>query len=259
MKTTKTLNDIFSSWITDGVFHELSTIYPDQDIFSGIVDAHALDLDYHGNRSGKKEISPLLYKLEETGDYDTAAEYMTAIGAIIKSKFYEDWKRIKAALFAEYNPIENYNSTEVRTGGHTETETPDDFKETTVQTPNNWKTETQGNDTDNVINVNKGVYAFNSEGPSPKETEQTTQKNKQTTEQSGTYTTERSESGSKTRETVYDEETLVRSGNIGVTTSQQMIESELALRKHHFWDIVFKDVDTILTTNTFIKEVKCYD
>lgn len=41
--------------------------------------------------------------------------------------------------------------------------------------------------------------------------------------------------------------TLKRHGNIGVTTSQQMIESELELRKKNFFEIVFRDVDNYLT------------
>ena len=36
--------------------------------------------------------------------------------------------------------------------------------------------------------------------------------------------------------------TFERSGNIGVTTSQQMIESEIELRKKQFYEIVFHDI-----------------
>ena len=39
---------------------------------------------------------------------------------------------------------------------------------------------------------------------------------------------------------------LTRSGNIGVTTSQQMIESELKLRKQNLLDIIYNDLDSIL-------------
>lgn len=40
---------------------------------------------------------------------------------------------------------------------------------------------------------------------------------------------------------------LTRSGNIGVTTSQQMIESEIELRKKNLYNIIFDDVDSIVT------------
>lgn len=40
---------------------------------------------------------------------------------------------------------------------------------------------------------------------------------------------------------------LTRSGNIGVTTSQQMIQSERELWEWNFFDKVFRDIDTFLT------------
>ena len=39
---------------------------------------------------------------------------------------------------------------------------------------------------------------------------------------------------------------LTRSGNIGVTTSQQMIQSEIELRKHNLLDIIYNDIDSLL-------------
>lgn len=40
---------------------------------------------------------------------------------------------------------------------------------------------------------------------------------------------------------------LTRSGNIGTTTTQMMAESELEYRKHLFFEMVFSDIDHILT------------
>lgn len=48
-----------------------------------------------------------------------------------------------------------------------------------------------------------------------------------------------------------NERQLTRSGNIGVTTTQQMLESEIELRKKNFYDILFKDVDTLLTIEVY--------
>lgn len=47
------------------------------------------------------------------------------------------------------------------------------------------------------------------------------------------------------------EYTLHRHGNIGVTTNQQMIESEIELRKHNFFEIVFSDIDKYLTLSVY--------
>ena len=66
-------------------------------------------------------------------------------------------------------------------------------------------------------------------------------------ETSGTFETETERTGTYEKETAYDTE-LRRSGNIGVTTSQQMITSERELWLwHYFQDIVFKDIVKMLT------------
>lgn len=44
---------------------------------------------------------------------------------------------------------------------------------------------------------------------------------------------------------------LTRSGNIGVTTSQQMLESELDLRQWIYFENVMKDIDSLLTLNIY--------
>lgn len=47
------------------------------------------------------------------------------------------------------------------------------------------------------------------------------------------------------------ERELTRSGNIGVTTSQQMLQSEIELRKWVFYQSVFDDIDSILTLKIY--------
>lgn len=44
---------------------------------------------------------------------------------------------------------------------------------------------------------------------------------------------------------------LTRSGNIGVTTSQQMIQSEIELWQWNFFETVFNDIDTVLTIQVY--------
>lgn len=44
---------------------------------------------------------------------------------------------------------------------------------------------------------------------------------------------------------------LTRSGNIGVTTSQQMIQSEIELWQWNFFMTVFNDIDTVLTIQVY--------
>lgn len=76
----------------------------------------------------------------------------------------------------------------------------------------------------NTANSNSGIYGFNS----------ATAVNANTA--TGTGTTERE---------------LKRNGNIGVTTSQEMIEAERDLWYWNFYKYVFSDLDTILVLNIY--------
>jgi hypothetical protein len=65
-----------------------------------------------------------------------------------------------------------------------------------------------------------------------------------------TDTTTRNLTDAETGETETVRE-LTRSGNIGVTTSQQMIQSSIDLWQWNFFNQVFEDLDTLLTISTY--------
>ena len=44
---------------------------------------------------------------------------------------------------------------------------------------------------------------------------------------------------------------LTRKGNIGVTTTQQMINSELELREYNLIEVIYSDIDSILTLKIY--------
>lgn len=78
----------------------------------------------------------------------------------------------------------------------------------------------------NTVGTSADTYGFNSVDSVP------------TSKVNTTSTTE----GSKDD----NDRDLTRSGNIGVTTSQQMLESELSLRKFEFYHVLMNDIDKIL-------------
>ena len=63
-----------------------------------------------------------------------------------------------------------------------------------------------------------------------------------------THAKDYQESGTEEVEHEYEFE---RRGNIGVTTSQQMLESEIELRKFSFLEMVYNDIDKVLTLQTY--------
>lgn len=72
-----------------------------------------------------------------------------------------------------------------------------------------------------------------------------------TTQKSTLDTSDNTTYNSTIKETDSTTHTLHRHGNIGVTTSQQMIEAELVLRRKNFFDIVFADLDRLLTLSIY--------
>ena len=155
--------------------------------------------------------------------------------------FYrEAWDKIHEALTSDYNPINNYSMTESGQDTRTNTGTQSTSgtqSGTEKETPNLTTTSTGEN------NSSGGLYGFNSAASVPSDTTQGTNTNTNT--QTGTVNTETGGTTSSTRTDDLTEKnvhTFERSGNIGVTTSQQMIESELELRKKQFYSIVYSDI-----------------
>lgn len=156
-----------------------------------------------------------------------------------------------------------------------ETESFTNYHETTTETPEEWTKTIESLTADNEGNSENSVVPFNGSTPllaskvktdakSKSEETQTGTFEHDTTKtgsisrgQSGTYETETVESGTdtttETQEGTFETETeynteLERSGNIGVTTSQQMIQSERDLWLwNFFYKVVFPDVDKVLT------------
>lgn len=172
-----------------------------------------------------------------------------------------DWSRMWAALQENYKPLENYSMTEKMTNdetikeyGHSYTRTDDlthSKTGTDTRTPNITDTETPNitdTETPNITETDaQSIYGFNSNSAVPQSDSTSERTGTNTTRRTGTNTTTRTgtdrtqyntsetdsgtqtnaESGSDTETRNY---TLTRSGNIGVTTSQQMLEAEMELR-----------------------------
>lgn len=212
----------------------------------------------------------------------------TLLSNIIANKYANKWSRLYAIMSAEYNPIENYSMTEEEVPDITKqfsvsdnyavtNETTKATNISTTETPSNdYKvTEEKKVNTDLSVETDTttsaDVYGFNSTAPVPsnegsgnstvttsgdeetnKETTTKTQEGYMTITEEGSAqdnieTNTQSQTGYR-QETETGTRTLTRSGNIGVTTSQQMIESEIALWQWNFFEMIFKDVDTILTS-----------
>lgn len=277
---------------TGGIFKDIAT--GRAETFPWLTKAATLDMEYFGNKSGNKSVSPIIEKfIEQNIDAEVQNPFVltqpqrTSLANIIVNRYSEKWQKLYALLSAEYNPIENYSMTETETPNITKRQgVSEDYKisdektiernMSTTETPttdyqvtDEKKTETNYSvSTDSETNAE--AYGFNSASPVPTNdasgnstvtTSGNADENVETNTHKQTGGMTVTESGnanenvetSTHKQTGYTEETetgtrqLTRSGNIGVTTSQQMIESEIALWQWNFIESVYKDVDMVLT------------
>lgn len=282
------LNEVFTDYINNGIFTFLNSLdvpWKDKNI------SKQLNLQYHGNISGKKETSPLVDSLIVENNLTDNSKNMLAMS--IFSIYSNKWSKLYRILSLEYEPIENYNMIEtektISTNENTDnittnttnsndltesnkgTNTSNDSENTTGKnTITDSKTISENN---NVTNSNS-LYGFNStsgvnsDSQNGTETKNSTYVNTHNDDLKGTRTNEHSENINTSKVTsqkndikdVKDgthtengsqDRTLTRHGNIGVTTSQQMLNSEIELWQWNFFSGVFKDIDTILTIQTY--------
>lgn len=136
----------------------------------------------------------------------------------------DNWLSIIKVYNLEYNPIDNYDMTEIETFEHkgdnvrvTDNHADSDFT-TNITTPNR---------TD--------LFVTSDENPSGRLSQYTSSTGASNT--NGTQT-----GGGTTTETIAEtEKNLRRHGNIGVTTSQQMVQKELDLRKFNLKTYIIKN------------------
>ena len=180
--------------------------------------------------SGDKYISPLFSRLLKLNERDNPPDITAILCSNIVNTYADKWNKIYDALIdSDYNPLENYDMEEV--------ETPDVTKEKTTDVKTKMITSSSGDSSNDV-------YGFNSANPSPStESEASSQVTIEGNNEDNVSHDLETETG--TRE-------LTRHGNIGVTTSQQLLEAEVTLRnKNNFYKMVLNDVSSILCLSVY--------
>ena len=174
----------------------------------------------------------------------------------ITRMYSKKWLALWNSMFYDYNPIENYNMIEKMTDDTTELEhghiieRVDDLSHTKSGTEKDAPPENEAGHTETETSQMVGYNATDF-----------VDANKTTRIRSGadqiTYDLTETDSGSQTNtnsgtDTTTRNYELTRSGNIGVTTSQQMIEQERKLLMYnYFYETVFPDIDKILTLSVY--------
>lgn len=229
---TFTLNSVYPEWITKGIFSYLNALeVPWKNDFSG----NQLDIIYHGSRSGNKIIGSLIENFLENGI--VSDDNKIIIAQAIYAIYIKNWNALYKTLSLEYNPIENYSMTE-----------KENVKDIHIGTLESNGNVTNTNIEKTIVNdtSNNQLWGFNSTDSvnSDKQIGDTTRN------VDGTMESTHKNEDTETKDITSDR-TLKRSGNIGVTTSQQMIESERQLWLWNFFESVFSDIDEILVLKIY--------
>ena len=218
--------------------------------------------------SNKRLFNGVLYngKLDVGQDNRTYTIIRNLVDAVLTEKKYEIDTLYNTTIL-EYNPIENYNSTEKETttlsGSETDTKSG---SETHSRTGNDSTTYTGGTTTTPTgsTSVTRKETAFNEptdlatssqdvtsyEGMSTSEVfnnrADTTSRDETET---STYNNLKNERNYNNRK---NERTFERKGNIGVTTSQQMLEQERNIALFSVWQHIANIVQESITTSEWL-------
>lgn len=200
-------------------------------------DKNSLWINYLYNHSGNKEESCLLSNYVFVNENS-----LDILNNIVKNIYLDKWNKLYNVLNSEYNPIENYNRVENTTINNT-------GNETTNENINNSEVLTGGHTNNNTNENTHKVSAFNDENFSNDSNDVNNSTddfiyNNETKTNTGTNTSSKNNTGTnETHSTI--------SGNIGVTTTQQMIVSEIELRKYNIVNEFYSDLDNLLTIGIY--------
>lgn len=279
----KSLNEVYSDWLVNGVFKQLDAF----DVpWKDFVDGSIIDMDYHGNKSGCKLVSPLVSKLLVNDELPS--ERQSQLATLIWKKYGVAWKKAWDAINSEYDPLNNYKikktEKEDKTFTIDGTKTIDkSISDTgTIKTDNTGDIITENNEnlvhngTNNSVgNTNNSIFGFNSDNASNADKSTSNQDNTinstDVNQINSKVTDGRSELVTKNLSTKDDstmtdetshttDGTLVTDidGNTGTKTPQEMLDNELKLRfDWSIFDLIYKNVDDVLTINIFKETILC--
>lgn len=160
---------------------------------------------------------------------------------IISNKYYNKWNKVFETYKLNYDVLSPYNIS--ITDNTEDTMTSNDK----FNTSRDNRQEGTENSTNND-NTQSNVYAYNSITASPNENSTTDTSLNSTTTQNNTTT------GNDNRDYTRDnsiKKTITRKGNIGNTLPQEMIESQRKLLDTLLYDIIFKDIATVISRERY--------
>lgn len=246
------------AWEDNGIFVALQDVAESGsiDLPWGSEDAETLDLAYFGNHSGGKFCSPVVKLLlqtesmvDEDGRINSTGTHKLA--KILLRKYFTNWSSLWATNVASYDPIHNYNMYEERdlaTTENGEVVTDGTLARTGTDTLQHGKVETVAHGrTSEEMTYRYGINT-DTENPKPSDKVNTEEGGNTMTSDSGSdVQTKNLQDKNDVTETTDNDgtehEEIHRYGNIGVTTTQKLIQEERQLWLWNYFDQIFEDLD----------------
>lgn len=196
----------------------------------------------YSSRSGNKNLSSLVSQLDGRIE-----------ARLILAMFGEKWKKLLNTFELEYNPLDAYivsesgekNRTDARTSSTTYGKTRNES--TTASTDS---TEVTTENSDGFT----GIYGFNSDNPVNSDTsEDNSESNfRNETDSTGSRSVTDGGSDSKTGNGTEDETySYKKTGNIGYSSPQELIQGEFDIWKIPYFTIVFQDIDSYIMVSVW--------
>ena len=261
----------------DGIFSDFSTIQvmPWDDI-AYRVPSDALNLMYFAH-SADRTVSPHIERIKDSHPSD----WRDVVAEMVWYQYSKIWPNLWRTVVTSYDPIQNYDMTETETVS-VERDSTDAHTGTDNRSLSNTRTET-GTDNRALSNTRTetgtdttvtdasdvdSVWGFNSanavdDRQTDVDSTVTDTKNLATTDSGSdnltrNLTTTDGGSDNLTRnltDTGHSEDETLRQlrrrGNIGVTTTQQMIEQERSVLEWVYFSRIFEDIDKVLTLDIY--------
>lgn len=240
MKCRKRLIETITNPYHDGIFKELFNLEQFEWLTEDNV--NEINIEYYYHHSGDKYISKMYERTELINLRVLAGNKFVLVNnfyvsvnpenslvnlaKIIYNKFHDKWNRIWNLLVEEhYNPIHNYNMTELETRALANSNTRKQKTNITTSSGNSEYT-----------------YGYNETNETP------------TGKTSSSITSTGDLDDNQIQDSGTDTGTIAhtKSGNIGVTTTQKMLVDEMNVRdRFNFFNIIYKDVDSILCLSVY--------
>ena len=191
----------------------------------------ASDVEYVYNISGEKYISPLVvrfirdsYGTKDAG-YPINIKWLDMLSNLLKQRFYVKWEKLYNSLNFTYDPLKPYDMTISESNQLESNDISTDTTTSESTTNSTSEGSRQGFNSLDYQPVDKHTMNDNDESSSTKNRNST-----------------RNESNDRK---------ISRQGNIGNITLQELIEKERNVYDWQFMNVVYKDLDSILTINFY--------